>query len=293
MPESGIVIVGGGAAGLTTAGALKHIGLDAVVLDRDDQIGGTWARRYARLHLHSVRGYSGLAHFPLPRSFPKYVPKDMFGQYLRDYAAHFAVKWIGRCAVSKVRPVDAAHWSLMTDQGEWRCKVVIIATGHYGTPFVPDWPDVKEYAGRLIHSIDYRTGRDFAGRRVLVIGSGNSGSEIAADLAEQGATFVANSIRTFPPVVPRDALGTPVQVFGIVMSPLPSRLADGIGRLIARLVMGDLSRFGVQPAAWQPFSRHRIPIIDVGWVKELKKGRIVIRPNVARFTPGGVVYPDG
>jgi hypothetical protein len=93
--------------------------------------------------------------------------------------------------------------------------------------------------------------------------------------------------------VPRDVLGTPVQVFGIVMSPLPPQLADRIGHLIARTVMGNLSRYGLRPPAWQPFSAHRIPIIDVGFVKQLKRGRIHVRPNVAHFTPTGVVYEDG
>ena len=292
MPESNIVIVGGGAAGLTTAGALKQIGLESVILDKDDRVGGTWARRYERLHLHSVRAFSGLAHYPIPRRFPKYIPKDMFVQYLQDYAGHFDLKFVGGCPVSKVRRRDGA-WNVESAQGEWRCRVVVIATGHYGTPRLPDWLGAKDYPGRLTHSVEHKTGRDYKDQRVLVIGAGNSGSEIAADLVEQGAAFVASSIRTPPPVVPRDVLGTPVQVFGIVMSPLPPKLADRIGRLIARAVMGNLSRYGIRPPAWQPFSAHRIPIIDVGFVKQLKRGRIHVRPNISRFTPTGVVYEDG
>lgn len=296
MPEANIVIVGGGAAGLTIAGALKKIGLESTILDRDDRIGGTWARRYQRLHLHSVRAHSGLAHYPIPRSFPKYISKDMFVQYLQDYARHFKLNVVLNCPVKGVcREGDV--WRVKTqsarDGGDWRARVVVVATGHYGAPFVPDWRGLKDYRGTFMHSIDYRTGRAYAGRRVLIIGSGNSGSEIAADLAEQGAAFVANVIRTPPPVVPRDVLGTPVQVFGIVMSPLPPRLADRVGRLIARMVMGDLSKYGIQPPAWQPFTAHRIPIIDVGFVTQLKKGKIHVRPNVARFTPAGVVYDNG
>ena len=293
MPESDILIIGGGAAGLTTAGALKQIGLDSAILDKDDRIGGTWTHRYARLHLHTVRDYSGLAHYPIPQSFPKYISKDMFAQYLQDYARHFDLKWIGNCPVSKVRQANGGEWSVESGQRVWRSKVVVVATGHHGSPVIADWPGLNDYAGRLMHSIDYQTGRDFAGQRVLVIGSGNSGTEIACDLAEQGAAFVANTIRTPPPVVPRDAFGAPVQLFGIALTPLPPKVADRIGRFIARLVMGDLRRYGVRPAAWQPFTRHRIPIIDVGWVKELKRGRIHTRPNIVRFTSAGVVYDDG
>jgi len=175
----------------------------------------------------------------------------------------------------------------------WRSKIVVIAAGHYGTPVIPDWPGRNGYTGQLLHSIDYRTGHTFAGQRVLVVGSGNSGTEIACDLAEQGAAFVANSIRTPPPVAPREFLGTPVQIFGIVMSALPVSIADGVGVIISRVAMGDLSPYGVRPAAWQPFSASKVPIIDVGWVKELKKGNVQLRPGVAGLTSTGVIYDDG
>src|SRR5512140_3375737 len=140
MPEVPIVIVGGGAAGLTTAGALKHKGLDAVILDKDDQVGGTWARRYDRLRLHSVRRFSGLAHYPIPRHYPRYVPKDLFAQYLQDYARHLSLKVQGGCVVEKVRrAADGTSWEVTPPGESWRCKVVVIATGQYGTPFLPEW----------------------------------------------------------------------------------------------------------------------------------------------------------
>ena len=293
MPDHNIIIVGGGAAGLTTAGALKYLGLDSVILDKDTEIGGTWARRYARLHLHSVRAYSGLAHFPLPYTWPKWVPKDRFVLYLKAYAAYFHLNWIGHTPVRRVRRSADGKWIVETNQDVWRSNVVVIAAGHFGAPVIPAWPGRSDFAGRLLHSVDYRTGRAFAGQRVLVIGSGNSGTEIACDLAEQGAALVANSIRTPPPVAPREFLGTPVQVFGIVMSALPVTIADRVGAMISRVAMGDLSSYGVHPAAWQPFSAHKVPIIDVGWVGELKKGNVQLRPGVVRLTPTGVVYADG
>jgi putative flavoprotein involved in K+ transport len=292
MPEHKIVIVGGGAAGLTTAGALKYLGFDSVILDKDTEVGGTWARRYARLRLHSVRAYSGLAHFPLPRTWPKWVPKDQFVQYLKAYAAHFHLNWIGNTIVRCVRRADEGSWLIETNHDVWRSQIVVIAAGHYGTPVIPDWPGRSDYTGQLLHSIEYRTGRAFAGKRVLVVGSGNSGTEIACDLAEQGAVFVANSIRTPPPVAPREFLGTPVQVFGITMSALPASIADRIGVVISRIAMGDLSPYGVRPAAWQPFSASKVPIIDVGWVKELKKGNVQLRPGVARLAATGVIYDN-
>src|SRR5262245_1767047 len=108
MPDAEIVIVGGGPAGLTTAGALKTAGLEAVVLDKDDRIGGSWARRYERLHLHTVRPFSGLAYYPIPRGFPKYMSKDQYAEYLQDYARHFDLKLILNNPVRKLRATDEA-----------------------------------------------------------------------------------------------------------------------------------------------------------------------------------------
>src|SRR4051812_14771271 len=80
------LIVGAGAAGLSAGAALKKQGIEAEVLDKDDRVGGTWARRYTRLHLHTVRRFSGLAHYPIPAAYPRYLHKDLYAQYLQQYA---------------------------------------------------------------------------------------------------------------------------------------------------------------------------------------------------------------
>ncbi len=296
MPDTSIVIVGAGAAGLAAAGALRWQGLDPIILDKDGQLGGTWARRYDRLHLHTIRPFSGLPHYPIPRHNPQYLPKDAFVQYLREYARHFDLKVVAGCGARKVRREgDGPHptWLVESECGTWRCRAVVIATGQYGIPVVPAWPGRDEYRGALTHSVEYRSGRGYAGKRVLVVGAGNSGTEIAADLVEQGAAFVAISIRTPPPVVPRDPFGMPVQRTGIMLSLLPPRLADRLGRLTARLVLGDLTRYGMPQAAWWPYSAKSVPVIDVGFVRELKRGRIQVRPNVAQLTADGARYEDG
>jgi cation diffusion facilitator CzcD-associated flavoprotein CzcO len=144
-----------------------------------------------------------------------------------------------------------------------------------------------------MHSVDYRNGAAFAGKRVLVVGAGNSGAEIATDLAEQGASFVALSVRTAPPIVPRDPFGQPVQRTSMLLSRLPARFADALGKLTARLVLGDLTRFGFPAADWWPYSDRRVPVIDVGFVRMLKQGRIQVRPALERLSPTGAVYKGG
>ena len=221
------MILGAGAAGLSTAGALKKIGLASTVLEQDTAIGGTWARRYDRLHLHTIRQLSGLAHLPLPRRYPRFVARDQFVRYLQHYATKLGLNVIAGCEVKRVTPLDNEDgatgplWRVETDRGIWHSQVVVVATGQYAVPRLPSWPGRETFAGQLIHSSEYRNGRAWTGKRALVIGVGNSGAEIATDLADAGASYVAVSIRTPPFLTRRQTYGLPVQLLSFPMSWLP------------------------------------------------------------------------
>jgi cation diffusion facilitator CzcD-associated flavoprotein CzcO len=291
MPDTEIIIVGGGAAGLSAAGALRRRGRDPIVLEKLARVGDVWARRYDRLRLHTV--YSSLAHYPLPRRSSKYPSKDEYAAYLRSYAAHFKLRIIAGCPVERVHRGDGETWLVESACGEWRSRAVVIAVGQYGVPLMPSWPGRETYRGRLSHSAEYTSGRPYAGQRVLVVGAGNSGAEIATDLAEQGAAFVAISIRTPPPIVARDPFGMPAQRSSLALSLLPPRLADRLARMISHLVLGDLTAYGMPPAAWWPYSASSVPLIDVGFVDALKRGRLHIRPQLERLSETGAIFADG
>ncbi|MDP9202505.1 MAG: NAD(P)/FAD-dependent oxidoreductase [Gemmatimonadota bacterium] len=295
MPEASVVVVGAGASGLSAAAALKRKGIEAIVLEQHARVGGTWERRYDRLHLHTVRGFSGLAYYGIPRRYPKYLSRDDFVSYLNEYAEHFRLRVIAGCVVHKVAKEAAApySWNISTSGDAWRARAVVIATGQYRIPIAPSWPGVEIYGGQLLHSASYTKPLPFAGKRVLVVGAGNSGTEIATDVAENGAAFVSLSIRTSPAIVPRDPFGMPVQRTGILLNFLPSRIADRLGRLTSRIVLGDLTQYGVRRAEWGPFSSRRVPVIDVGFVKALKQELVHIRPALARLTATGAVFTDG
>lgn len=290
-----VVVVGGGASGLSAAGALKNQGIDVVVLEEDARIGGTWARRYDRLHLHTIRGFSGLAHYGIPSRFPRYVSRDQFVEYLGEYAEHFGLRVVTACPVARVaRDSTNGDWTITTAIGDvWRARAVVIATGQYRIPIESDWPGVDDYSGELSHSSGYVNAAPYAGKRVLVVGAGNSGAEIATDIAENGGAFVAISIRTPPPIVPRDPFGLPVQRTGIMLSLLPPWVGDRVGRLVSRLVLGDLTRYGIARPQWGPFSSRRVPLIDVGLVSAVKRGLVHIRPALSRVTGIGAVFVDG
>jgi putative flavoprotein involved in K+ transport len=296
--ETQIAIVGGGPAGLSTAAALAKAGEKPLVFDRNERVGASWLQRYDRLHLHTTRAFSGLAHFPIPRSYPKYLSREMYAEYLQTYAHKLGLDAVLGCNVETIRTAPAAEdgrpaFELETPSGSVRASTVVVATGMFGEPITPAFAALDDFRGTTLHASAYTSGRTFAGKRILVVGLGNTGAEIAADLVEQGAGFVAASVRTAPPVVLRDLLGVPVQLFGIALSRVPPPIADRIGRTLSRLAIGDLSRYGLPPPAWFPFSARRIPVIDVGFLHHLKRGRIAVRPNVTRFSKPGVVYADG
>ena len=295
MRSASVIVVGGGASGLSAAGALARAGIEVVVLEKDSEIGGSWARRYDRLHLHTIREFSGLAHYPVPRRYPRYLSRDQYAEYLREYARALGLRVETGTTVRRVRadPERAGVWVAETDRGGWEARAIVIAVGQFGIPVIPAWPGRDAFRGELLHSSSYANASRFAGRRVLVIGAGNSGTEIAADLAAHGAASVTLSVRTAPPVVPRDPFGFPVQRTSILLGFLPPGVADRFARFTARVVLGDLTRFGMPRASWMPYSARRVPVIDVGFVAALKRGSVRIRPALVRLTATGAAFADG
>ena len=288
-----VVVVGAGASALSLAGALRNVGRRAVLLERDARVGATWVRRYDRLHLHTARRFSGLAHYAIPRTRPRYLSKDEFARYLEEYAERLALDVRLGVDVHRVRPL-ADGWRAEAHGGRsWESRVVVLATGRHAEKFVPSWPGADTFGGRIVHSADYRSATDFVAERVLVVGAGNSGAEIAADLAENGERFVAIAVRRVPPIVPREMLGVPVQVVGIVLSPLPPRVVDSAGALVRRVGNRDLRAYGLRDAEWSPFAARRPATIDVGFLRQLRAGRIAARPDVRRLTAGTVAFVDG
>jgi putative flavoprotein involved in K+ transport len=289
-----VVIVGGGAAGLSAAGALTHRGVRPVVIDGYDRIGAAWERRYDRLHLHTVRRWSGLAHLRLSSDLPRYVSKDQFADYLRTYARTFNIDVRLAHHVQTVALDEGRGWRVATDRGAWRARVVILATGRHREPVVPAWPGRESFQGRVLHSDQYKSGAKYAGQRVLVVGIGNSGAEIATDLVEQGAAYVAVAVRSRPPIVLRDLFGIlPAQFLGFALTPMPAGFVDRVGRWVRRIGTGDLSPYGLGPETWGPFTARRPPVIDVGFLRELKARRVHVKPDVERLTDHGVRFRDG
>ena len=287
-----ICVVGAGAAGLACAATLGRAGADVVVLERGD-VGAAWATRYDCLHLHTVRWLSGLPRFGIPRSYGKWPSRDRVVDYLRAYASRHAIAVRTGVTVERVERAGDG-WLVATGGGTLAADRVVIATGYSNVPHLPAWPG--SFAGDLVHSSDYRRGDPYGGRRVLVVGGGNSGGEIAIDIARSGASEVLLSVRTPPAVVRRDTLGVPSQLLGIASSRLPVGVVDRIAATLRRAAFGDLASLGL-PAPQRPYSeflrRRVIPIVDVGLVAAVKDGSVRIVPGLEHFEDGVPVLADG
>jgi indole-3-pyruvate monooxygenase len=292
------LIIGAGPAGLATAACLKRRNVDALVLEAGPSLGNAWRNHYDRLRLHTVKQHSQLPGLPFGKELPRYVARADFVAYLEAYAARFSIVPRTGEAVRRVRAGagdDAEAFVVESARASYRARAVVVATGYNRLPNPDRLPDQDLFRGRLLHSSAYRNGEAFAGQRVLVVGAGNTGAEIALDLVERGAKPTL-AVRGPVNVVPSDLLGMPIQLTSIRLRKAPLKLADAIGRLASRLAFGDLTRHGFPRPALGPISaikkRQRIPLIDVGTMAAVKRGEIAVKPGVAGLTEAGARFAD-
>jgi putative flavoprotein involved in K+ transport len=287
-----VVIIGAGPAGLAAAATLRARGIDATIIERG-RVGEPWRARYDRLHLHTIRSLSHLPGYRIPRNFGRWVARDQFVQYLEQYAVHHRLE--PRFEVEATRlDRENGHWNVQTTAGTIPARVVVIATGLTRLPYVPRWPGT--FDGPLVHSVDYRNPRQYQNQDVLIVGAGNSGTEIAVDLAEGGAKRVRIAVRTPPNILRRDVKGFPTQLLGIVFRRLPPRLLDPLILALERVTVPDLSARGL-PRPRAPFSQFRrtgtVPIFDVGFIDAVRRGLIEVLPGVTALDGRAVVLVDG
>ena len=288
-------MIGAGPAGLAVAATLRQRGLSSVVLERATSVGSSWQQRYDLLHLHTIRWLSGLPGGRIPRRFGRWVSRDDFVRYLDGYAQQFDVRPEFGVEVSRIDRGENA-WRLTTSTGTRDAWAVVVATGYSLVPYLPDWADRDRFSGILLHSADYREPTAYRGKRVLVVGAGNSAAEIAVQLADAGAT-VTQSVRTPPNIVRRDTLGIPSQLFSIALKHAPAPVMNSVVGLLRKVSVPDLAGYGLPPPKGDGFSQFlrtaTVPILDHGFVERVRDGRITIVPAVDHLDGDRVVLADG
>jgi indole-3-pyruvate monooxygenase len=295
MQSEDILVIGAGPAGLATSACLRREGLPHVLLEREARLAAAWYRHYDRLHLHTTKTLSGLPMSPWPKAASRYPARQEVVEYLQAYAdEHHIAPRLGVNVHAVQRTGD--RFAVDTSAGVMAPRIVVMATGYNAVPKLPSIPGLGSFDGSAVHAAFYKNAAPYQGKRTLVVGCGNSGAEIALDLAEHG-TDVAMVVRGPVHVIPRDMFGRPTQHTNVLLSHLPLALRDTIAKAAIGLVVGDLSRWGIVKPLRGPNrmieESGRIPLIDVGTIAMIKQGKIRVRPAVREILPDGVRFADG
>jgi len=295
--ETETLIVGAGPAGLATGACLRRAGRDFAIVDGANAVGSSWRRHYERLHLHTARSHSGLPHHPMPRDWPTYVPRERFVTYLEDYARTFEIAPRFGEKVTRAEPLDGKGWRVTTSSGEHQVRHLVVASGYNAVPHRPELPGQARFGGQIAHSSDFRNADPYCGKRVLVVGAGNTGAELALELSEKGASSVDLCIRSKIHVITRDALGLPTQVMAALTLWIPLPLRDMIFRGLMRMLVGNLTPLGIHAPSEgilaQIVRLGRIPLIDIGTIAAIREGRITARGDIKELTANGARFVDG
>jgi len=317
-----VCIIGAGPAGLSAAVALERRGLPFRILDAGRRPGGIWdierdgTPMYESAHFISSKTLSGFPDFPMPASYPDYPRHDQILEYIRAYACHHDLE--GRitfgATVTAARPVqdiaagqsgegDAPSPASTTGGPEWDVtwqdeggaettepfSALIVATGVTWHPNMPELPGT--FHGEVRHSQSYRSPDEFRGRRVVIVGAGNSGVDIACDAA-RSAERAFLSLRRGYHFVPKYVFGTPSDVFAHSGPPLPAWLERRLfGFLLNRVLVGDLTRYGLPRPDHPILSSH--PIMNTQVLHHLGHGDLTAKPDVTRLEGGEVEFEDG
>jgi cation diffusion facilitator CzcD-associated flavoprotein CzcO len=298
-----VLIVGAGPAGLASAAHLAQRNIPYVLIEAEPHVGARWRTHYDRLCLHTTKTHSTLPGLSFPREVGTYPSRSQVIAYLESYATKFGIQPRFGERLERARPSgaaagtpDDAGWDIQTSSQRYRARHLIMAAGLNRTPVRPAWPRQELFRGRIVHSADYQSGATFSGQRVLVVGMGNTGAEIALDLHEHGAR-VCLSVRSPQNILPRDFLGTPVQVTSMRTAFLPVVVRDAMGRLTSRMAFGDLTPYGLPAPTYGPATEilkyGRTPVLDIGTVARIKAGDIEVVPAIETFSASGVTLRNG
>lgn len=291
-PELPVAIVGAGPAGLATARALRSRGVPYIQLERHSNVGGIWdidnpgTPMYKSAHFISSRDKSGFFDFPMPSRFADYPTREQILEYTHSFTDEFGLREniaFGTAVSGSHQEADGS-WRIDTSAGPLRASALVAATGVTWDARLPDVPG--RFDGEIIHSVSYRDPSLFAGRRVLVVGLGNSGADIACDAAAHAdAAFI--SARRGYHFVPKHVFGKPADD----TEWLPIWAERALYSLMRPLLVGDVRRWGLQRPDHKLFETH--PLINSQLLHYLQHGDIHAKPGIARFDGGDVVFTDG
>ncbi|QDP16901.1 YUC6 [Turnera subulata] len=300
----GPVIVGAGPSGLAVAACLKEKGIPTVVIERYSCVASLWKlKTYNRLRLHLPKQFCELPLMGFPSEYPTYPTKDQFIAYVEEYAKKFDIRPHFNETVSRAEyDQNLGFWhvktiGLMAEETEYVCRWVVVATGENAEAVVPEIEGMREFVGDIRHTSLYKSGEDYKGKKVLVVGCGNSGMEVCLDLCNYNAKpslVVKDKVH----VLPQEMLGT--STFGLSMfllKWLPTRMVDRFLLIMSRLALGDTTRFGLYRPLLGPLEHKNLlgktPVLDFGTLAKIKSGDVKICGSIKRLKHYTAEFVDG
>jgi hypothetical protein len=283
-------VIGAGFSGLAVAAALRRQSLAYDQLEATGELGGNWSHGvYQSTHIISSRKTTEYSDYPMPAHYPDFPSAAQMLQYLKDYAAHFNltdnIEFNTR--VQRVSAAPGELWRMTLKNGETRIYGhVIICNGHHWDQRRPQYPG--QFSGQEIHSKDYKCGEIFQGKKILVVGGGNSGSDIAVEAARYGAESHI-SLRRGYWFLPKTIMGLPTVEY---LRPwIPFFLLKLLLKWALRLTVGRYSRYGLEEPRHALFSRH--PTINSQLLYALKHGTITPHKDIKKLSGNSVEFVDG
>ena len=291
-------IIGAGAAGITAAKNLLEHDIPFDVIEREDDVGGNWvfgkpnSGVYASTHLISSSKLSGYVDYPMPDQ-PDYPRHNQVLAYLRGYARHFGVyEHIQfNTTVQHCERDDDGLWRVTLDNGETRrYRGLLICNGHLSKPFTPDYPG--SFDGEMIHSQQYKTPEILRGKRVLVVGAGNSGCDLAVEAVHHAQT-VFHSTRRGYYYIPKYVFGVPSDQFDALAQRIwsPRWLRRWVRTFIVKMVLGHPADYGLPAPDHRLLETH--PIVNSQMLYHVGHGDIIAKPNIAELRGDRVAFDDG
>ncbi len=287
-----VLVIGAGPAGIASAYFLERANIPYQVVDRATVLASTWSNLYPSLRLNTTRFFSHLPGCRFPLSYGLFPTGRQYHRYLVAFTERHALNIQLGVTVHRAWPHDGG-WCVDTSAGPGWHPAIISATGRFSSPCWPDIPGIERFAGRRLHAHDYHGPEPFAGQRVMVVGNGPSGVDIATELGRVAARPVLLAQRTGVKLSPRYPWGLPKHVWMMIGERLPGWMARPLLDKVSAITFDNLDAIGIKTPRTAAESSAAGATRGAELIKAVKAGLVKSVDGPACFEPGAVVSADG